>query len=82
MHPQAQEYTVVIPTKYKDIHGWANCVDGCIQVVKQTNKMHIVPIGSIVGPAHLVRENATSGGIDRIWLVNNHVDLDTYWTVY
>ena len=44
--------------------------------------MQIVPGGAIVGPAHLLQENAASGGIDRIWLVNDHVDLDTYWTVY
>jgi hypothetical protein len=83
LHPQPQEYAVVIPTKYKDLHGWADCVDGFIQVVKQTDKMHIIPVGAIVGPAHLVREiNAASDRIDNVWLVNNHVDLDTYWTVY
>jgi len=80
--PQAQEYVVVIPTKYKDLHRWPDCVDGIIRVVKQTNKMHIVPIGVIVGLAHLVRENAASGGMDSVWLLDNHVDLDTYWTVY
>jgi len=73
---------VVIPTKYKDLHGWADCVDGFIRVVKQTDKMHIVPVGAIVGLAHLVRENAASDRINSVWLVNNHVDLDTYWTVY
>jgi hypothetical protein len=64
LYPQAQEYTVVIPTKYKYLHGWADCVDGFIRVVKQTNKIHILPVGAIVGPAHLVRENAASGGIN------------------
>jgi hypothetical protein len=73
---------VVIPTKFKDLHGCADCVDGFIRVVKQTNKMHIVPVGAIVGLVHLVRENAASGGIDSVWHVNNHIDLDTYWTVY
>jgi hypothetical protein len=73
---------VVIPIKLKDLDGWADCVDGFTQVVKQTNKMHIVPIGVIGGPANLVRENAASGGINRIWLVYNHVGLDMYWTEY
>ena len=54
LRPQPQEYAVVIPTKYKDPHGWADCVDGFIKVVKQTDKMHIVPVGAIVGPTHLV----------------------------
>jgi len=82
LRTQALEYAVVIPTKYNDLHGWADCVDGFIRVVKQTNKMHIVPVGAVVGPAHLEQQNAALGGIDSIWLVNNHVDLDTYWTVY
>jgi len=80
--PQAQEYAVVIPTKYKDLPGWADCVDRFIRVVKQKNKMHIVTVGAVVGPVHLVQENAASGGIDSVWLVTNHVNLDTYWTVY
>ena len=44
--------------------------------------MHIVPVGAIVGLAHSVGENAASYRIDSVWLVNNHVDLDTDWTVY
>ena len=83
LRSQPQEYAVVIPTKYQDPHGWTDCVDWFIGVVKQTDKMHIVPVGAIVGPAHLVRENnAASDRIDSVWLVNSHVDLDTYWTVY
>jgi len=82
VHSQAQEYMVVISTKYKDPHGWADCVDGFIRVVTQTEQMHVVPVGPIVGLAHLVRENAASERIKSVWLVNNHVDLDTYWTVY
>jgi hypothetical protein len=49
-----QEYAVVITTKYKDPHGWADCVDGFFRVVKQIDMMHIVPVGAIVRPAHLV----------------------------
>jgi len=69
--------------KYKDPQGWADCVDGFIKVVKQTDMMHIIPVRAIVGPAHLVREiNAASDRIDSIWLVNNHVDSDTSCTLY
>jgi len=76
-HPQAGEYVVVISTKYKDLHGWADCVDGSIQVVKQVNMMHILPVWAIVGLAYLVQENAASDWIDSIWLVNDHVELNT-----
>jgi hypothetical protein len=55
--PDPHEYAVVIPTKYKYLHGWADCVDGFIRVVKQTDKMHNVPVKAIVGPAHFVRGN-------------------------
>ena len=82
LRPQVPEYAVVIPTKYKDPHGCADCVDGFIRVVKETDMMHIVPVRAIVGLAHLVREHAASDRIDRVWLVNNHVDLVTYWTIY
>jgi len=82
LHSHAPKYAVVIPTKYKDLHGWADCVDGFIQVVKQMNRMHSVPVRAVVRPAHSVLQNAALGGIDSVWLVNNHVDLDTYWTVY
>jgi len=82
LRPQAQEYPVVIATKYKDLHGWADYVDGFILVVKQTDKMHTVPVGTIVGPAHLVWEHGVIDRIDSLWRVNNQVDLDTSSTVY
>jgi len=82
LRPQVQEYAVVIPTKFKELHGWAECIDGFIWIVEQTNKMHIVRVGAIVGPAHLVRENATVGAIDSVWLLHNYVNLDTNWTAY
>jgi len=46
LHPQVEEYVVVIPTKYKDLHDWAICVDGVIQVVKRTEVMHIVRVSN------------------------------------
>ena len=56
-------------------------MDGFIRVVKQTDMMHNVSVRAIDGPAHLVRENATSDRNDCIWLVNYQVDFDTNWTV-
>jgi len=73
---------MVITLKCKDLLNWGDCVDGFVWVVEQTKKMHIVHVRVIVGLAHLVRQNAASNKIDSIWLDNNHVDLDTYWTIY
>jgi hypothetical protein len=81
LHPQVQQYAVMIPTNFNNPQGWTDCIDRFIRVVKQTNMMQIVPIGATVGPAHLVRGNPAACGIDSIWLVKNNVDLDTYWTV-
>ena len=52
--PQTPEYAVVIPTMYKDPHGWAHCVEMSILVVNQTDMMHTVPVGGILGPANIV----------------------------
>ena len=73
---------MVIRIQYNNLYGWADCVDRFIWVVKQPDKIHIVPVGEIVELAHLVQENASSVTINSIWLVNNHVDLETYWTVH
>jgi len=72
----------MITTQYKVEHGWANCIDGFRKVATHTYQLHIIRIGAMVGPAHLVEENPASGSIDSVCLVNNHVVLDTYWTVY
>jgi hypothetical protein len=63
LHHRAQEYTMLIPTQSKDLHPWGDCVDGFIRVVKQIDKIHIVPVGATVGPAHVVLENAAWCGI-------------------
>jgi hypothetical protein len=73
---------VVIRTKRKRLHGYGDCIDAFIRGVKQTKKTHIAPVGAIAGPAHLMRKNAALGGIDRVGLLINHVDLDTDQTVY
>ena len=75
---QAQEYAVVIAIKFKEPHGWPDCVDRFIQGITQSDTIHIVPVRAIVAPAHLARENAASDRINSVWLVNNPVDLDTY----
>jgi hypothetical protein len=71
-----------IPTMDNDLHGCADCVDGCIRVAKQTDMRNIIPVEALVGQAHLVRENVASDRIDNLSVVNNHLHLDTYWTVY
>jgi hypothetical protein len=82
LHLQAYKYAEAISTMYRNLRAWPDCVDGFIPVVKQTNKMPIVPVAATGGPAHLVWENDTLGSFYNVWLVNTYVDLDTYWTDY
>jgi len=81
LHFQAQEYAVVIQTMYKDSHDWADCVGGgFIQIVKQANKMNILPVRAIFGWVYLVRVYAVSDGIDIVALLNSDADLESYST--
>jgi len=50
----------------EDQHGWADFVDGFMWVVKQSDKMCIEHVRAIIGPGHLVQENAASVRIDSI----------------
>ena len=73
---------MVIPTQYNDYYGRADCIDVVIQVAKQTEIIQFVPVGAIAGLEYLVPDNATLNMIDCVWLVNNHMELDTYWMEY
>jgi len=79
--PWAYEHVVVIPIEYNNLHGWDDWNDGSNQIIKQTNKIYIVPIRAILGQAQLVQYNAALDRIDTFWPVNIYVDIDTYWTV-
>jgi len=77
---------VEIIIKYQDLHCWADCADGFIQVVKQTNWMHPVYVRAMIGPKHLVPEIAASDRLGIVWLVHYDMDIDTnrteYWLEY
>lgn len=72
----------MIPTKYNDRSGWAECVDWFIGVVRQTDMIYIVPVGTIVGLAQMVQQNSALDRNDSRWLVNIHVVFGTYWMVF
>jgi len=67
---------------YKDLHGWADCIDRVIQIIQQTDERHIVLHEAIVGSRKLVRWNAELDRINTVWFVNNDVDPNIYSTVY
>jgi len=54
-----------------------------VHSVCQTDQYDAFVLSSaMVGLVRLEQENAASGGIYSVWLLNNHVDLHIYWTVY
>jgi len=75
---QLQEYRVVIPTQYKDLNSYADFIDGFLWAVKQTEIIHSIPVRGIVGPVHFVWVTAPLDRINGVWVVTNHVDLDTH----
>jgi len=81
LRSQAQEYAIVIPTRFEELYGWTDCIDGFSQTVKQTSKIHYVPVRAIVALSNVERKNAASDTIDTVWLLNNRVDLDIYSSV-
>lgn len=50
---------MVIPTKNKDVHSWAECLDKLIWGVKYMKIIHIVSVRGIVALAHMRRATAT-----------------------
>ena len=82
LHPQDQDYVVMIPTQNTDPQCYADSIDKFISVVKLYNTVDILPVNAMVGLAKLVWENAVSDWINSVWLVNDQVKLDTYQTLY
>jgi len=63
--------TPVHSGRLSDLHGLVT-----VQMREDTRGFTIVDIGTILGLAHLIREE------DRRWLVNSRIDLRTFNEVY
>jgi len=70
---KVQEDALVIQIKYEDLAHYLNSFDEFIQVVKQTDTLHIVPVGEFVIVAHWVRENAVLHRMDSVRFVNKQM---------
>ena len=81
VRPSTLELAAAVGTGFQHRFGDPEEVDGFIRVVKATGP-HVFAVDRIEGPAHLLPVNRTSTGSGSVWIINNHVDLDTYWDVY
>ena len=81
IQPSAIELAAAVGTSFQHPFGDPEEVDGFIRVVKATDP-HVFAVVRIEGPAHLLPVSRKSTGSGSVWIVNNQVDLDTYWDVY
>ena len=72
---------MVIPYKYVRSDSLPNKYHGCVEVQLDKRSRFVVPIKSIEGAVQLVPENIESK-LNKIFLVNNYIDLDTFYYVY
>jgi hypothetical protein len=78
------QFAMIMGTKYSKASGLPNPIHGCVEVIEDLNDRYIMPIESIEGAVHLIaiNEEESSTRQPREYLVNNHIDLDTYYYVY
>ena len=81
VRPSALELAAAVGTSFQHRFGDPEEVDGFIRVVKATGP-HVFAVDRIEGPAHLLPASRMSTGSGSVWIINNQVDLDTYWDVY
>ena len=81
IRPSAIELAAAVGTSLQQRFGDPEEVDGCIRVVKSTGPL-VFAVDRIEGPAHLLPVSRTRTGRGSVWIINNQVDLDTYWNVY
>ncbi len=79
--PKEMGFAMAVVYMYVRPDGLPNPHHGCVEVQLNKQDMIVAPIESIEGAVHLIAENeeAEKGGI---FLVNNHIDLETYYYVY
>lgn len=82
--PSPVELAMVLGTGYCKATRLPNRYHGCVAVMENPKDWHVTPVSSIEGAVHLVpeQERKEAGDQPKIWLINNHKDLDTYYSVY
>ena len=79
--PQMLELAVLVGYRYKNPSGRPNRFHGCVEVEQDGRDRSVAEVGSIEGPVQLVEVNEARRS-RKTWIVNNHIDLETYNYVY
>jgi hypothetical protein len=77
-------FVMVIGYKYVRNDGLPNPSHGCVEVRLDKQDRFVAPIDAIEGAVHLIAEDEAEDERSKIKvrLVNNHIDLNTYYYVY
>ena len=78
--PEELGFVLAVGYEYVRRDGLPNPHHKCVEVQVNKRDRFVAPIGSIEGGVQLIPENEEieSG----IFLVNNHIDLETYYYIY
>ena len=79
--PETIELAVIMDYKFTGHSGLPNKYHGFVEVGLEGRHRYVVEVGSIEGPVQLVEVSETRKS-RKTWIVNNHIDLETYYYVY
>lgn len=79
--PKTLELAVLVGYKFTGSSGKPNRYHGCVEVELDSRDRSVAEVGSIEGPVQLVEVNEARQS-RKTWIVNNHIDLETYYYVY
>ena len=79
--PKTLELAVHVGYKFAGTSGLLNRFNSCVEVDLDSRDRSVAEVGSIKGPVQLVEVNGTRQS-RKTWIVNNHIDLETYYYVY
>ena len=79
--PKTLEVAVLVGYKFAGTSGLPNRFHGCVQVELDSRDRSVAEVGSIEGPVQLVEVNETRQ-CRKTWIVNNHIELETYYYIY
>jgi hypothetical protein len=79
--PRTLGFAMLVGYRYTGSYGQPNRFHGCVEVEPDNGDRFVAEVDSIEGPVQLVEVNETRKN-RKTWIVNNHIDLETYYYVY
>jgi hypothetical protein len=79
--PQRLELVMLMGYKFAGRSSLPNKFHGLVEVELNRKDRYVADVEVIEGPVHLVDTNETRSSRKR-WVVNSHIDLETYYYVY